>query len=172
MAEGARDFPPRGVAVRVEDAVAAVRAFAGEQQLRSPPVESGAPFDQLLNGGGSVLNQRSNGVDVTQAVSRVESVLFVKIDLVIVVQGGGDSALRIFRRGLAKAVFCDYKHAARGGELDGGPQACHTCSDHNEIRVNALEGGGDNPWYNGSTCLPSKSARRTARIRAWCGAAS
>jgi hypothetical protein len=83
--------------VRVENAVAAVRAFPGEQQLRSLPVERGAPFDQLLNGGGSILNQRSNGVHVTEAVSRVQSVLFVEIDFVVVVESCGDSTLRIFR---------------------------------------------------------------------------
>jgi hypothetical protein len=38
-----------------------------------------------------------------------------------------------------KAILCDDQYAARGSEFDGGPKACYTCSDNNEIRENALK---------------------------------
>jgi hypothetical protein len=62
VAESARDLATRGISVGVENAVAAMRAFTGKQQLRSLPVERGTPFDQLLNGDRSIFNQSSNGV--------------------------------------------------------------------------------------------------------------
>jgi hypothetical protein len=62
-----------------------MRAFPGKQELRSLPVERCAPFDQLLNGGRSVLNERSDGVHVTEAVSGVQSILLVEIYLVVIV---------------------------------------------------------------------------------------
>jgi hypothetical protein len=51
----------------------------------------------LLNGDRSILNQRSNGVYVAESVSRDQSILLVKMYLVVVVESCGDSTLRILR---------------------------------------------------------------------------
>ena len=47
--EGAADFASRGVAVRVQDSVAAMRRFSRERELCALAVELRSPVNQLLN---------------------------------------------------------------------------------------------------------------------------
>ena len=97
MVERARNLAAGGIAVRVQHAAAAVRAFAGEQQAAALTIELGAPVDQLVNRRRPFLHQCAHGPRVAQAVAGDQRVLLVQFDLVVVAQRGGDSALRVFR---------------------------------------------------------------------------
>lgn len=66
----------------------------------------------------------------------------MEFDFVVVTKGGSDSALGVFGRRLAQTVFGDNEDAAGASEFDGGAETCHASADHNEIGVNALDGGG------------------------------
>ena len=63
--------------MRVQNAIAAVRAFARESELVAFAIELRAPFDQLLDGGGAFLHQSAYRGAVAQAVAGVERVLLV-----------------------------------------------------------------------------------------------
>src|SRR5579875_2612272 len=76
LPQRADNFMARGIAVRVEDAAAAVRAFASEQQVRAFAVECGAPSDQLLDGRRGFLDERANGFYIAQTVACQNCVLF------------------------------------------------------------------------------------------------
>jgi hypothetical protein len=57
--------------MRVQDAVAAVRALARERQLVALPVECGAPLDQFLNRRRTLFHQSPHGKPVAQAVAGI-----------------------------------------------------------------------------------------------------
>ena len=65
----ARDFVAGGIAVRMKNAAAAMRAFAGKDEFRAfavrLAVELGAPANQFLNSGRSFFDQRVHGTHVT-----------------------------------------------------------------------------------------------------------
>ena len=65
----ARDLAAGGIAVRVQNAVAAVRAFAREGELAALAVELRAPLDQLLNRGRALFHQRVHRGAIAQAVA-------------------------------------------------------------------------------------------------------
>ena len=53
-----------GIAVRVQNAIAAVRAFASKQEPCSFAIKCGSPFDELLDGGGRFFDQGAHGFGV------------------------------------------------------------------------------------------------------------
>ncbi len=61
----------------VQDAVAAVRTFAGEGEFRAFAIEFSAPVDEVLYGGGAFLDEGVDGVLVAESVAGVEGVVFV-----------------------------------------------------------------------------------------------
>jgi hypothetical protein len=134
VVEGARNFASGRISLRVQHAVAAVRALAGERQLVAFAIELRAPIDELLNSRGAFLHQRVDRRTVAQPVSREQRVLLVELHLVIVAERYRDSALRIFRRGFVQAVFGNDQDAPGLSQLNRGAKAGHAGSDDNEIR--------------------------------------
>ena len=82
--------------MRVQDAVAAVRALARECQLVALAVERGAPLDQFLNRRRTLFHQRAHGDRVAQTIAGIQRVLFVQFDLVVVAERDRDATLRVF----------------------------------------------------------------------------
>jgi hypothetical protein len=78
------DLASSGIAVGVQHAVAAMRAFAGEHKLASVAIESRAPFDKLLNGSRAFLYQDAYGVNIAEPVSGENRVLFVQLDFIVI----------------------------------------------------------------------------------------
>ena len=136
--ERAGDLAPGGIAVRVQHAVAAVRAFAREGEAVALAVELRAPLDQLLDGARTLLHQRAHGVAVAQPVAGGERVLLVQFHFVVVAERHGDAALRVLRGGFAQRVLGHHQHAAGGGQFDGRAQSGYSGADHEEIRVHWL----------------------------------
>ncbi len=135
MVERARDFAAGGIAVGVQNAVAAVRPFAGEGQLAAFAVELRAPVDQLPDGRGTLFHQGVDGGAVAQAVPRVERIPLVQFHLVVVAQRDGDPALRVLRGGFVQALLGHHQHRPGRGQVDGGAQPRHAGADYQEVRM-------------------------------------
>jgi hypothetical protein len=138
VVERSRDLAPGGIAVRVQDAVAAVRALAGECQLAARAVEGGAPLDQFLNRRRTLFHQGAHGDGVAQAVAGIQRVLFMQLDLVVVTEGDGDATLRVFGGGFPKAFLGHHQHRTRLGEFDCRAQTGHSGSNDKKIRIHRL----------------------------------
>ena len=106
-AKSARDFAAGGIAMRVQDAVAAVRAFAREQEARSFAIEAVPQSMSCSMAAGASSTSVRTAVRVAEAVAGDESVLLVKLDFIVIVERDGDAALRVLGRGFAQAVFGD-----------------------------------------------------------------
>ena len=124
--------------MRVQDAAAAVGAFAREGQTPAIAVELGAPVDQLLDGGGTFFDQRVHGAAIAQTVAGGERVLLVQLHFVVVAERHGDAALRVLGRGFVQRVLGDHQHLARLRQFDGRAQPGHASADDKEIRIHQL----------------------------------
>ncbi len=90
----AADFAPRRIAMRMQNARAAVRGFASEGELRAGTIEFRAPFDQLRDVLRAFFNEQCHRFGPAKAVARIDRVLFVEADFVFVAEGHGNAALR------------------------------------------------------------------------------
>lgn len=68
----------------MQDTVAAVRAFACEQEFRTFAVELRSPGQQLLDGGRPFLHQRADRHRIAQAVAGGQRVLFVQTGFIVI----------------------------------------------------------------------------------------
>src|SRR6266702_4088326 len=98
--QSAQDFASRGISVRVQDAVTAVRALTSKSQLGAFAVEFRAPLNQLLEALRTFFHQHFGGIGVAQPIAGVECVLEMKADLVFVAERGRNSSLRQLGRGV------------------------------------------------------------------------
>ena len=138
MVESARNFVAGGVAVRVQDPVAAVRALAGECQPAAFVIELRAPIDELLDSGRPLFHQSVDGGPVAQSVAGVKGVLLVQLHLVVIPERYGDATLRVLGGRLAEALLGDHQHLARFGQFDGGTHAGHSGADHEKVGIHQL----------------------------------
>ena len=120
--KSAADFASGGIAVRVEDAGAAVRGFAREGKFGAGAIEFGAPFDELSDVLGAFFDEESYGFRAAEAVAGVERVLFVQADFVFVAERYGDAALCPGSGGIAEIGFGEDQNAAGAAEFNGGAQ--------------------------------------------------
>jgi len=109
--------------------------LARECQFAADLIEFSAPLDQLLDGGRAFLHQRAHGRGIAEAVSSGQRVLLVQFDLVVVAEGDGDAALRVFGGGFAERVLGDDQNAAGGGQLDRRAQSGYTGADGRKSKV-------------------------------------
>jgi hypothetical protein len=96
MTERPHDLAPGGIAMGMQDAVAAVSAFTSEDKLCTPAIECGSPFNELLNGSGAFFDQSANCVDIAESVAGKNRVLFVQLNFVVVAECNSYAALRVF----------------------------------------------------------------------------
>ena len=127
-----------GIAVRVQHAVAAVRALPGERELRPFAVELRAPGDQLLDRARPFFHQGPHRRAVAKAVARVERVLLVEFHFVVVAQGHRNPALGVFGGRLLKALLGQHEDTPCFRQFDGGTQPRDACSNHQKIRIHRL----------------------------------
>src|SRR6185312_12822257 len=127
------DLASSGIAVRVENARPAVRAFAGKTETATAAIELRAPIDQLLNAPRTFLHEHACSFDVHQPIASINGVLQMKLDFVIITQGNSDSALRILCVAFGDFLFGDHQNAAGVGKSNGGSQTGDAASDHDEI---------------------------------------
>ena len=106
-----------------------------KESFRAFAIELRAPVDQILNGGGAFFDQRVDGVLVAESVARVERVLLVQRDLIVVAERHGDAALRVFGRGLAQGVFGDHENAAGLRQFDCRAQTGDAGANDQKVAV-------------------------------------
>ena len=122
--EGATDFAASRIAMRVEDARAAVRGFTRESEFGAGTIEFGAPLDELGDVLRAFFDQESDGFGAAEAVACAEGVLFVQPNFIFVAERDGDAALRPGGGGVAESGFGEDEDAARAAEFNGGAQTC------------------------------------------------
>ena len=120
--QSAADFASSGVAVRVQDAGAAVSGFTSEGKFGAGAIEFGAPLDKLSNVLGAFFDEKSYRFGAAEAIAGVERVLFVEADFVFVAEGYGDAALRPGSSGVAEMGFGEDQDAAGAAEFNRGAQ--------------------------------------------------
>lgn len=138
MEQGAQDFAPGRISMRMKNTISAMRAFTGKQQLRALAVKRGPPFNELLNRGRRFLYQCPDGRNIAKTVTRHDGVLFVQFNFVVVIERSRYPALRILRRGFSQCVLRNDQHAPCARKLDCSPQASYTCSYYDEICAETL----------------------------------
>jgi hypothetical protein len=117
----------------VENAVATVRAFAGESDLGSGAVELRAPLHQLLDARRALFDQHAGGLLVDQAVAGLQRVFEMKRNFVVIAERSGDSTLRILRVGFGDFTLGEAENAAGGSEFHGGAKSGNTRANNDEI---------------------------------------
>src|SRR6185369_621355 len=83
--------------MRMQDAVAAVSAFAREREFGPITIELRSPRYQLFDPLRAFFNEDAGSLLIDEPVPRHQRVLQVKADLVFVAERGGDATLRILR---------------------------------------------------------------------------
>ena len=89
------NFRPRCVAVRVENAIAAVRALARQHQLATFAVEVRAPAQQLLDPQRPFLHQHPRRFAIHQAIASIHRVVQMQRNVFLAAHRNGDSTLCI-----------------------------------------------------------------------------
>ena len=122
----------------VQHPPAGMRTFLGEGQLRSVAVKLGAPFDELLDGRRTLLDQPPHRFRVAQSVSGGDCVLLMKRDLVLVAQSHRHATLGVLGGGLFERIFGDDKYLAGLGEIDGRAKSGDAGSNDQKIGIQTL----------------------------------
>src|SRR5437667_800315 len=78
----------------MQNAIAAVRFFASERQLRALAAKLRAPLNQFFNAFRSIFHEDSCRFRIAETITCVQRVLKMQADLVFIAQRGCDSALR------------------------------------------------------------------------------
>ena len=104
--------------MRVQDAIAAVCAFASKRELGTFAIELRSPRDQLLNAFWSIFDEDLGRFGVAQAVARIQSVLQVQTDLVFIAERCGNPALRVLSVGVAELIFRENENTPGGSQVD------------------------------------------------------
>jgi hypothetical protein len=120
----------------MQHAIAAVRAFARKQQLRAFAIERGAPLDQPLDCTRALLYKSADRLLITQSVTCDYRVVFVQLDLVVIAESRGNSALSVLGRRFAQGILRDNEHMSSRGELNCRAQTGNTCPNYDEVCVN------------------------------------
>src|SRR5262249_9359451 len=129
--QGADDFSASAIAVRVQDAAAAVRRLAAQRE--TPvwfAVEAGGQRPEAQDVAWRLTSENLNQGPIAQAAARVERIASMQAGPVVVCEGCRDSALRK-RTGSAasRLSFRHQRHSVRR-QTESGAQACRTGSDH------------------------------------------
>jgi len=130
----AGDLGAGGVAVRVEDAIAGVGAFAGEHEVAGFAIEVGPPAQKLFDTERSFFDEDARGFAVDEAVSGVDGVVEVEGNVFLTAEGNGNASLCVPGVRLGEGFFGDDQHTgAIGSQADGGAQPRHTRANDDEV---------------------------------------
>ena len=131
--ERAANLAAGGVAVGVQHAIAAVRAFAGEGDLGAGAIELRAPLDEFFDARRTFFHQNARRFFVDQPVAGLQRVFQMQPNLIVVAERGRDTALRILRIRLGDFALGQTEHPARGRQFDRSAQAGNARAHHDEI---------------------------------------
>ena len=116
--ERAHYFAARRIASRVEYARARMRRLASEREVTVFAVELSAVFNKLCDVARPLFDEDGDGVRVAQTRARINRVLIMKLNRIIIAQDNGYSALRVFGVRFSHLIFGQNGDAACFGQRD------------------------------------------------------
>src|SRR5690349_18475273 len=119
----------------MENSIAAMRAFAPEGEFGAFAIKLRAPGDQLFNALGRFLDKDLCRLGIAEPIPRVERVLQVKADLVLVAERRSYAALRILRAGICDLAFRQHQDASGGRKLNGRAQSGDSGSNDEKVSL-------------------------------------
>src|SRR5207244_895313 len=114
----------------MQNAIATVRPFASERQLRAAAVKLCAPLNQFFNAFRSVFHQCPCCLGIAETITSVQRVLKMQADLVFIAQRGCDSALR---GRILELALSQHYYASSARQFNRGTQAGNSRADYYEI---------------------------------------
>jgi len=139
--EGSANFASGGVAMRVENARAAVSGLTSEGEFGTGAIEFGAPFDELRDVFWTFFDKERDSFGAAEAVASVEGVLLVETNFVLIAERDSDTALCPRCRGIAEIRFCEDENAAGGTEFDRGAQTGNAGTYYHVVSAISFWGG-------------------------------
>jgi hypothetical protein len=119
----------------MEDAIAAMCAFAAKGKLGTFTIELRPPGDEFLNALRRLLDQDLCGLGITQAITSIQGVLQVQADFIFVAERRCDPALRVLRAGIRDLTFSQHQHTSGGRQLNGRAQSGDPGSDDEKVNL-------------------------------------
>ena len=110
-------------------------SLARESKLPGFAIEPGAVLDQLGDEPRSFFDEHADGLGIAEPRARIDGVLIMKLDRVVIAQRDRNAALRVFRVGLSDLIFGENGNSAVLGELDGGSQPGDSASENDELNL-------------------------------------
>src|SRR5947209_18847327 len=107
----------------MQNAIATVRPFASERQLRAAAVKLCAPLNQFFNAFRSVFHQCPCCLGIAETITSVQRVLKMQADLVFIAQRRSDSALR---GRILELTISQHFYATSACQFNRGTQARHS----------------------------------------------
>jgi hypothetical protein len=77
-----------------------------------------------------------NGLHVTKSGARVDRVLLVELNAIVIAERGRNTTLCVFGRRFAKRLFRNDEDAARLRQFDSGTHPGDAGSNHQKVAVN------------------------------------
>src|SRR2546426_10650502 len=114
----------------MQNAIAAVRFFASERQLRALAAKLRAPLNQFFNAFRSIFHEDSCRFRIAETITCVQRVLKMQADLVFIAQRGCDSALR---GRILELALSQHYYASSARQFNRGTQAGNSRADYYEI---------------------------------------
>lgn len=112
-----------------------MRCFARESKMPIFPVKLRAVFYQFSNVARPLLYENGDGFRVAQPRARVNRVLIMKLNRIIIAQDDGDAALRVFCVRFSHLIFGQNGDAACLGQRDRRAKTGDAAADYDEIRL-------------------------------------
>jgi hypothetical protein len=110
-----------------------MRGLACESELTVFAVELSAVLDQLRDITRALLYENRDGFFITQSRARINRVLIMKLNSIVIVQHDGDPALRIFGVRFSNMIFRKNDDSANARKCDRRAQPGYAASDDYEI---------------------------------------
>src|SRR6266480_2390782 len=117
----------------MQNAIAAVRFFASERQLRALAAKLRAPLNQFFNAFRSIFHQCPCCLGIAETITSVQRVLKMQADLVFIAQRGRNPTLRQLRGRILDLTFSQHYYASSARQFNRGTQTGNSCADDNEI---------------------------------------
>src|SRR5256886_16167930 len=117
----------------MQNAIAAVRFFASERQLRALAAKLRAPLNQFFNAFRSIFHQCPCCLGIAETITCVQRVLKMQADLVFIAQRGHNPTLRQLRGRILDLTFSQHYYASSARQFDSGTQSGNSRADYDEI---------------------------------------
>src|SRR5438093_4527278 len=125
----------------MQNAIAAVRFFASERQLRALAAKLRAPLNQFFNAFRSIFHEDSCHFKIAETITCVQRVLKMQADLVFIAQRGRNPTLRQLRGRILDLTFSQHYYASSARQFNRGTQA-----GNSPITTKSVSAGAHSIW--------------------------